>query len=77
MLYFSYKMPVKSAKSSLGCAAGCELTVSCSDHSWIILGSWSDRPHIVNDLSSAFSKFLSHFGQSFFVAGPIFGEVGQ
>ena len=31
---------------------------SCSDHARIILGSWSDRPRIGNDVSSVFSKFL-------------------
>ena len=29
---FPYKMLMVSAKSNLGCAAGCELTVSFSDH---------------------------------------------
>ena len=37
--------------------SGCGLTVSCSDHSRIMLGSWSDRPRIGNDVSSVFSKF--------------------
>ena len=36
---FQYKMFVASAKSNLGCAAGCGLTGSFSDRSWIILGS--------------------------------------
>ena len=63
-------MLVASAKSNLGCEAGCGLTVSCSDHSRIILGSWSDRSRIVkNDVSAVFGKFL-------FVAGAIFGDVG-
>ena len=31
---------------------------SCSDHARIMLGSWSDRPRIGNDVSSVFSKFL-------------------
>ena len=74
---FQYKMLVKSVKSNLGCAAGCGLTVSFSDHGRNGLGSWPDRPRIVNDVSSVFSKFLSHFGGSFFVAGAVFGEVGQ
>ena len=74
---FQYEMPVVSAKRNLGCAAGCGLTVSWSDHSRNGLGSFSDRPRIVNDVSSAFSKFLSHFGRSFFVAGAVFGKVGQ
>ena len=36
---FQYKMLVASAKSNLGCAAGCGPTGSCSDHAWIMLGS--------------------------------------
>ena len=36
---FPYDMPVKRAKSNLGCAAGCGLTVSCSDHARNGLGS--------------------------------------
>ena len=31
---------------------------SCSDHARIMVGSWSDRPRIGNDVSSVFSKFL-------------------
>ncbi len=47
MVYFQYKMLVVSAKSNLGCAAGCGLTGSCSDHGRIMLesymvGSFSD-----------------------------------
>ena len=67
-------MIVVSAKSNLGCEAGCGLTGSWSDHSWIILGScsdhaWimvgtvSDRSRILNDVSAVFSKFLSYFGE--------------
>ena len=41
-----------------------------------ILGSWSDRSRIGNDTSAVFSKFVSDFGRSFFVAGAVFGEVG-
>ena len=33
---FPYNMLVKRAKSNLGCAAGCGLTVSCSDHGRIM-----------------------------------------
>ena len=59
---FQYKMLVVGVKSNLGCEAGCGRTVSFSDHSRImlgsILGSWSDRPRIGNDVSSVFSKFL-------------------
>ena len=41
-----------------------------------MVGTVSDRPRIVNDVSAVFSKFLSHFGELFFVAGKIFGDVG-
>ena len=47
-----------SAKSNLGCEAGCGLTVSWSDHSRILLGSFSDRSRNVNDVSAVFEKFL-------------------
>ena len=49
---------------------------SCSERSRIILGSFSDRSRIGNDVSSVFTKFFSDFGRSFFVAGAVFGEVG-
>ena len=40
MLYFSqYKMLVVGVKGNLGCGAGYGLTVSCSDHARIMLGS--------------------------------------
>ena len=55
---FQYKMLVVGVKGNLGCEAGCGLTVSCTDHGRIILGSCSDRPRIGNDVSSVFSKFL-------------------
>ena len=74
---FQYQMLVVSAKSNLGCEAGCGLTVSCSDHGRAILGSFSERSRIVNDVSSVFVEFLSHFGRSFCVAGAVFGEVEQ
>ena len=45
-------------------------------HARIMVGSWSDRPHIGNDVSSVFSKFVWDFGRSFFVAGAVFGEFG-
>ena len=73
---FQYKMLVVGVKSNLGCEAGCGLTVSWSDHARIMVGSFSDRPRIGNDVSSVFSKFLSDFGRSFFVAGAVFGEFG-
>ena len=44
---FQCKMLVVGVKSNLGCEAGCGRTVS-----------FSDRPCIVNDVSSVFSKFL-------------------
>ena len=43
---FQYKMLVVVLKSNLGCEAGCGVTVSCSDHSRIILGSCSERSRI-------------------------------
>ena len=43
---FQYKMLVASAKSNLGHEAGCGLTVACSDHARIILGSFSERSRI-------------------------------
>ena len=36
---FQYKMLVVGVKSCLSCEAGCGVTVSCSDHGRIILGS--------------------------------------
>ena len=38
-----------------------------------MLGSWSDRSRIGNDISAVFSKFLSDVGWSFCVAGAVFG----
>ena len=55
---FQCKMLVGSAKSNLACEAGCGLMVSCSDHSRIMVGSFSDPSHIVNDVSSVWEKFL-------------------
>ena len=40
------------------------------------MGSFSDRSRIGNDTSAVFSKFVSDFGRSFFVAGAVFGEFG-
>ena len=59
-------MLVVSSKSNLGCEAGCGLTVSCSD-----------RSRIGNDVSAVFEKFVRNFGESFCVAGAVFGEFGQ
>ena len=53
---FQKKMLVVSAENNLGCEAGCGLTVSFSNLAQILLGSWPDRPRIVNDISTA-----SHF----------------
>ena len=48
---FQYKALVLSAKSNVGCAAGCGL-----------MGSWSDRPRTVNDVSDVFTQILGgHF----------------
>ena len=53
------------------------MTVSWSDPARIILGMVSDRPRIGNDVSAVFEKFLRNFGDSFCVAGALFGECGQ
>ena len=50
---------------------------SFSDHARNGLGTVSDRLRIVNDVSSVLDKFLGNFGDSFGVAGAVFGEVGQ
>ena len=73
---FPYKVLAASARSNLGCAAGGGLTGSWSDHSRIMLASCSDRLRNVNDVSAVFSKFLSYFGRSVFVAGAVFADVG-
>ena len=60
-----------SAKSKLGCAAGCGLTVSlCSCRSWWDrarngLGSVSDRPRIVNDVQLFPGNFCQILGGHF------------
>ena len=74
---FQYKMLVVGVKSNLGCEAGCGLTVSCSDHARNGVGTVSDRPRVVNDVSSVLGKFLGNFGDSFCLAGAVFGEFGQ
>ena len=66
-----------SVKSNLGCEAGCGVTVSCSDPARILLGSCSDRSRIGTDVSAVFEKFVGNFGESFCVAGAVFGEFGQ
>ena len=73
---FQYKMLVASAKCNLGGEAGCGLTVSWSDRSRIMVGSFSNRSLNVNDVSSVFEKLLRNFGGSFCVAGAVFGDVG-
>ena len=45
---------------------------SVSDHSRIMLGSFSDRSRIGNDVSAVFSYFLSDLGRSFCVAGAVY-----
>ena len=58
---------------------------SCSDHGRILLGSWSDRSRIVNDVSvtRAASRIVNNVSyvmwinhESFFVAGAVLAEVG-
>ena len=58
---FQYKMLVVGVKSNLGCEAGCGVTVSCSDHGRILLGS----ARIGNDISAVFEKFLESFQSQF------------
>ena len=62
-----------SAKSSLCRAAGCGLRFLGR----ILVGSFSDRSRIGNDVSPVFSQFLSDVGWSFCVAGAVFGQVGS
>ena len=49
-----WKMLLGTSKSNLTCEAGCGLRF----HSRIMLGSWSDRPRIGNDVSPVFGDFL-------------------
>ena len=65
-------MLLGSSKSNLTCEAGCGLRF----HSRIMLGSFSDRPRIGNDVSPVFRIFLPDVKWSFCVAGAVFGEVG-
>ena len=58
---FQYKMLVVGVKCNLACEAGCGVTVSFSDPARILLGSFSDRPRIGNDVSAVFEKFLAKF----------------
>ena len=41
-----------------------------------LVGSFSDRPRIGNDVSPVFRKFLPDVKWSFCVAGAVFGEFG-
>ena len=69
-------MLVVSSKSNLTCEAGLRFAFSFSDHSRIMVGSFSDRPRIGNDVSPVFRKFLPDVKWSFCVAGAVFGEFG-
>ena len=66
-------MLLGTSKSKLTCEAGCGLRF----HGRIMLGSWSDRPRIGNDVSSVFGDFLCNLAVSLFVPGAVFGEVGS
>ena len=69
--------PVRKVALAARRVAVCVFWVgSCSDHGRIMVGSWSDRSRIGNDVSAVFRKFLSDLGCSFCVAGAVFGEVG-
>ena len=39
--------------------------------------SWSDHGRIMVGSAAVFEKFLRNFGESFCVAGAVFGEFGQ
>ena len=41
-----------------------------------MVGSFSDRPRIGNDVSTVFKDFLRNLGMEFCVAGAVFGDVG-
>ena len=81
---FQYKMLVVGVISNLGCEAGCGRRFhgriglgSVSDHGRVMVGSVSDRSRIGNDVSAVFEKFVRNFGESFCMAGALFGEFGQ
>ena len=63
-------MLLQTSKRNLTYEAGCGL-----------LGLWSDRPRIGNDIgndvSAVFRKFLPDVGWSFCVAGAVIGEFGR
>ena len=58
---FQYKMIVLSAKSNLVCVAGCGLTGSFSDHSRIMVGSFSDWSQIGCAMKMTFQLFSANF----------------
>ena len=58
---FQYKMLVVGVKSNLGCEAGCGVTVSCSDHGRIMVGSCSDHARIGPALEMTFQLFSRNF----------------
>ena len=41
-----------------------------------MLGSFSDRPRIGNDVSPVFKDFVRNFAMQFCVTGAVFGDVG-
>ena len=57
---FQYKMLVVGVKSNLSCEAGCGVTVSWSDHSRIMVGSFSDG-RIGPALEMTFQLFSRNF----------------
>ena len=78
---FQYKMLVVGVKGITSVARRVAddgfMVGSWSDRSRIGLGSWSDRSRIGNDVSAVFEKFVGNFGESFCVAGAVFGEFRQ
>ena len=61
VVFFQYKMLVVGVKGNLGCEAGCGLTVSCSDHGRIMVGSFSDHSRIGRALEMTFHPFSANF----------------
>ena len=60
---FQYKMLVLRTKSNLVCVAGCGLTGSFSDHSRIMVGSFSDWSQIGCAMKMTFQLFSANFCQ--------------
>ena len=60
---FQYKPFVRSAKSNLGCVAGCGLTQTVSDHARNGLGTVSERSRIGRALEMTFQLFSANFCQ--------------